>query len=536
MNTVFRSLVAVVLICCGSLAISQEIDVDELPRAEFGGLNQKQLSRLVFSNERAMITSLSSLQLVTEAYLQSLGHHQSKGIDVTLDDRSDSVIDDVYFLARADFSRDAPVEELLAGGGRWRNRYIETNTGALEQIYPNGLVSMLFVDFNSFDADTYSLMYKGKESLANAECLIFTVVPVNERESGRFRGQIWVDSSSLSIVRIKGAFIGPPKHWDKLLAGPFRYFHFDSWREKIDNRWLPSSTYFDERHAFHTDGNLEFHYRGYALLWQQHEEPAAGPRFNNMGRGGENESLITSPSRSFPQNTLTARLESDGLLAARGQEEQRLDRIIQKIAAASETGIHKIDCRVLVTTPAEIFAVGDTIVVSRGLLNLVPDDSVLAFLLARQAAHIALGHTGNVAQTFPKSLFDVKGKKDFAGLGIHWSTDEEAAADVKALVLLQGSPYKNAIGEARVFLSQLESESHRFPNLVRARFGTGIIPEGGELAMKQAGPFTQHDELRFENRYRVSWNRVIVDSEEEGAQAESKLPGKDVVVQTSVMK
>ncbi len=524
----FRFLAAVAILCCGSIAISQEIDVDELPRPEFRGLTQKQVSRLVFSNEQAMITRLASSHLVTEAYVQSLGHEQSKGIDRTLDEGSDSVIDDLYFLARVDLGRESPVERLLIGGTPWRERYIQTNTGALEQIFPVGTFLMLFVDLNSFDADRYSLAYKGKETLINTECLVFSVAPIKERDSGRFRGQIWVDSSSLSIVRIKGVFTGPYERWYEGLKGPERYFHFDSWRERIGNVWLPSATYFDERRAFRSDGNLEFHYRGYALLWHQPAEPADVP---------ESSKRTVAENTSASPITLVTRLEADGLLAAPGSEEQRLDRIVRQITPASGTGTHQIDCRVLVTTPAEVFSAGDVIVVSRGLLNIVPDDSVLAVLLARQLAHIVLGHTGGVAQTFSKSLFDLRGKKDFGGLGTRWSPDEEAAADSEAIVLLKGSPFEGAIPKASAFLSQLKSESHRFPNLARARFGAGIFPEGSSLVSKElAKPVPHAEELRFENRYRVSWERTIVDSDEERSQAERRTREIPVIVQTSQVK
>jgi hypothetical protein len=226
-----------------------------------------------------------------------------------------------------------------------------------------------------------------------------------------------------------------------------------------------------------------------------------------------------------------ARLESDGLLAAPGPEEQRLDRIVQRIAQNSQGGVHGIASRVLLTTPAEIFAAGNTIVVSRGLLNLISDDSVLAFMLARQVAHIVLGHVINITQLPDKSLFDLGEKKNFAGFGIRWRPEEEAAADSDATVLLQRTPYKNAVANANAFLSQLRSDSHRFPNLVRARFGVGVLPEGS-LANKELKTIAPREELRFENRYRVSWNRVIVDSEAE-QKAESPTLEGPVAVQTS---
>ena len=168
--------------------------------------------------------------------------------------------------------------------------------------------------------------------------------------------------------------------------------------------------------------------------------------------------------------------------------------------------LHEIQCRVLLTTPLEMFAVGDIIVVSRGLLNIVPNDSVLAVMLARQVAHIVLGHSRG-ADSFPPNLFDRKNKKDFEGLGIHLGAGEEAAADSEMGILLQGSIFQKAVATTNAFLSALASQSHRFPNLALPRFGAGVIPPGSSKEKPETG------NLRFENRFRVSLNRVIVSSE-----------------------
>ena len=47
--------------------------------------------------------------------------------------------------------------------------------------------------------------------------------------------------------------------------------------------------------------------------------------------------------------------------------------------------------RVILTTPLETFTVGHTIVISRGLLDTLPDEASLAAILAHELAHIALG-------------------------------------------------------------------------------------------------------------------------------------------------
>ena len=518
----FRLVVAVIC-CCGSIARAQEPDIDELRRSEFGGLTQKEISRRIFSKEQDMISRLAAMPFVTETYMQSLGHHQAKGMDVALGEQADSVIDDFYVLATVEFGReygDRPVERVLLGEHPWRRHYIKKNTGAMERIFPAGLLSMLFVDLYGFDADRYSLMYRGNDNLAGTQCLVFTVAPLSARDSGRFRGEIWIDASSYSIVRAKGAFTGPYERWYR---GSGKYFHFDSWRERMGGGWwFPSVTYFNERRAFRTDGNLEFHYRGYAVLWQQHDDNEA-----------ETTVVREGSSSHLSQNSVVARLYTDGLLATPGPEEQRLNRLVQQISpVGGGIGEHKIECRVLLTTPVEMFAAGDVIVVSRGLLNIVPDDSVLAVMLARQVAHIVLGHA-RIADSFPQSLFDGQRKKDFEGFGIHWRSEDEAGADAESAILLKGSIYESAVTNTSAFLSALESQSHRFPNLALPRFGAGVISAASKPVSKEK---LETGNLRFENRFRVSLNRVIIGSKEEGKYAEGGIVSKPIAINTSVQK
>ena len=314
-------------------------------------------------------------------------------------------------------------------------------------------------------------------------------------------------------MRAKGVFTGPYERWYR---GSAKYFHFDSWRERVgDGWWLPSVTYFDERRTFRSDGNLDFHYRGYAVLWRQHDERSSSSPANKTEHAASTVEDVSNPAS---QNGPVARLEADGLLAVPGPEEQRLNRLVLQISPFSRMKPHNIECRVLLTTPVEMFAVGDVIVVSRGLLNVIPDDSVLTVMLARQVAHIVLGHT-RIADSFPHSLFDGQENKDFDGFGIRWKPEQERAADLETAALLKGSIFENAVANMSAFLSALESQSHRFPNLALPRFGAGVIREASKPASKEK---LETGTLRFENRFRVSLNRVIISSEEEGEYAEGR--------------
>ena len=105
------------------------------------------------------------------------------------------------------------------------------------------------------------------------------------------------------------------------------------------------------------------------------------------------------------------------------------------------------------------------------------------------------------------------------------------------VILMRGTQYDNAVADTAVFLSELKSQSRRFPNLVRSRFGVGVIQEGSSLASKQqVGTVVQGENLQFKNRYGVSWNRVVIDSEEESEHAEGQSLKRPGALQTSVAK
>ena len=46
----------------------------------------------------------------------------------------------------------------------------------------------------------------------------------------------------------------------------------------------------------------------------------------------------------------------------------------------------------MLTSPLETFSVGNTIIVSRGLIDVLPDEASLAMVLSHELAHIVLGH------------------------------------------------------------------------------------------------------------------------------------------------
>ena len=92
------------------------------------------------------------------------------------------------------------------------------------------------------------------------------------------------------------------------------------------------------------------------------------------------------------ERNLLARLEKGGLLAPPGPVEEVLNTVVSNLIVSSKLDI-EAHCRVLLTTPFETFTMGHTIVISRGLIDVLPDEASLALTLAAELAHIALGHS-----------------------------------------------------------------------------------------------------------------------------------------------
>jgi hypothetical protein len=130
----------------------------------------------------------------------------------------------------------------------------------------------------------------------------------------------------------------------------------------------------------------------------------------------------------------------------------------------------EIRCRVLLTTPLESFTVGHTIIISRGLLDTMPDESTLAMVLAQELGHIALGHRIDTKYSFSDRML-FPDERVFKQIGLRQTDDDERAADAKGLEFLQKSPYKDKLNTAGLFLRALETRKQDVTWLISPHFG-----------------------------------------------------------------
>ena len=168
------------------------------------------------------------------------------------------------------------------------------------------------------------------------------------------------------------------------------------------------------------------------------------------------------------------RLQRIGLLAPQGDVDKVLQTVVNNLIFTNNLNIvPDVRVRVLLTTPLESFTVGHTIIVSRGLLDVLPDEASLAMILAHELGHIALGQPFDTSLAFNDRLFfpdqDTFEEMDFA----HDPVDEETA-DKEALKLLANSPYKDKLGTAGLFLKALKEHAPVLKNLIRPHLGNGL--------------------------------------------------------------
>jgi hypothetical protein len=434
----------------------------------------------IIAREHFMVENLRHFRPMMETYLQEQRPDKELG----------SVPEkDQYFLGRLDFSRGVSDEALYVDMPGRLHTLLRNAFGFYPINYaPQGFAGMILVDGAHFDRQHYRFRYLHREFLGDLRCMVFNVAPVGK--AGGFKGRIWVEEQEYNIVRFNGVDTG----------GGFtdHYFHFDSWRQNLrPGLWLPTLIYSEESDMkyglLHTA-----RFKSQTRLWGY--DPNFGTREDEMTRvlvDAATRAKDVSPQagdlsplestrlwQNEAEENVVDKLQRAGLVAPRGEVDKVMETVVNNLEITNNLDIQpEIHCRVLLTDPLETFSMGHTIVVSRGLLDVLPDEASLAMVLARELAHITLGHQVNTKYSFSDRT-QFPDEKSFHQLSLRRTEAEDEAADAKALELLRNSPYKDKLGSAGLFLRQLQARAAAMPNLVTPRLGTGLV-HGKEVRMEQ---------------------------------------------------
>jgi hypothetical protein len=292
-----------------------------------------------------------------------------------------------------------------------------------------------------------------------------------------------VEERDDAIVRFNGTYVQPAVARGKIAE---RYFHFDSWRVNVGaSLWVPAQIYIEEEASPGREKESATpHFKAQTRIWDYAAAPAR--KIDELTSILiESESAVkdedapkdVSPlesQRSWErqaEENLLARLEKGGLLAPAGRVDDVLNTVINNLVVSAKLNV-EAHCRVLLTTPFETFAVGHTIVISRGLIDVLPDEASLALALASELAHIALGHRTPTQFAFNNrtmlSDFEVLQRFRFQHPG-----EEMVAASQKTIAIMRASPYQNT-ANAGLFLKALASRNTALPRLLEANLGDQV--------------------------------------------------------------
>jgi len=443
----------------------------------------------IISTEQTEMTSLKPFTPLVETYIQNLKGDNNLGA-VPAGDK--------YFLGRAVLAKGVNLDPLTDGSESKGKKKMFSGLGNMFSLgmeyLPQGFLQMIYVDENGFDKQHYKFDYVRREFLGEVRTLVFDVTPLPKAGRGRFSGRIWVEDQDFHIVRFNGAYSGSSR--------TNYYFHFDSWRVNTGpNLWLPAFIYSEESDLnFSLAKRLSF--KAQTRLW--------GYNLGHSAQEQELSKILIESQTPIKDQTTTAndinpvmaqrnwdrqaednvvdRLERLGLLAPEGEVDKVLETVVNNLEVTNNLDIQpEIRCRVLLTSTLESFAIGHTIVFSRGLIDVLPDEASLATMVAHELAHVVLGHRidGQYA-FFDRLLFDEK--DTFSHFGFARTQAEEDAANAKANELLQMSPYKDQLATAKLFMDALETRQKDIPNLISPHLGDRVPTN---MTMASAAPTSQ---------------------------------------------
>jgi hypothetical protein len=195
------------------------------------------------------------------------------------------------------------------------------------------------------------------------------------------------------------------------------------------------------------------------------------------------------------ENNVVERLQKAGLLAPEGELDKVLETVVSNLLVSSKVELPQpVRTRVMLTLPLETFSVGNTIVVSRGLLDVLPDEASLAMVLAHELAHIVLGHNQESKFGFSDRLL-FSDESTYRNLGFRHSPKQEGEADQKAMDLLKNSPYSQNLATAGLFLREVEQRGHATSALFTPHLGGSFTDNKGRVtrmpALMELAPMLQ---------------------------------------------
>ena len=448
---------------------------------------QSDLVNRAIAQERVVIRSVQLRTPLVETYIQNT--------------KSDPLLNEVpisddYLLSRVDFGKGFFDKAYAPRVGKEHHDFFSGSLQAMTSLSnilglekftykPDGFMEMMFIDPTKFDRQHYQFNFVRREFLGSVRTSLFDVYPTGGG-AGRFFGRMWVEDQGGNIVRFNGTYTGPHEE------NTSKYFHFDSWRMNIQPRvWLPVAVYVEEanrnRNAKSEGLKAQTRFWGYSLKLPVHESENVSIKVSDAvdqsGQSGDVSPL--QASRLWveqAQNNLLDRLVQAGLVApvAPGDYQQQiLDQIVTNLVVPNNLQLaQQVHCRILLTDTIEATTAGNTILLSKGLIDSLPSEPAFAAVISMELAHIVLGHHFDTRYAFNDSLL-FPDKSTFQRIDMYHSVGDDESAAAQGLTYLQNSMYKNELGQAGLYFEQLQARAGALKALNRPMLGDSLLNQVG---------------------------------------------------------
>jgi Peptidase family M48 len=428
--------------------------------------------------EHALMAMLKTRTPLVETYLQNLKFDRQLG---------PAPVQDHYFLGRMDLGENVDRRDYLSKDTSFESHLLGGFTRLFKfQYKPLGFSWMIYAD-RDFNRHIYDFKYVQREFLGDVRCIVFDVSAKKGTGNGRFRGRIWVEDQDYNIVRFNGTYEPRPRN--------AYFFHLDSWRlNLIPGYWVPAYIYSEEGDFSHDSKDIskdKIAFKAQTRLWgydltkgapdSELTQVLVDSTVKDESAAAQDASPLEAQWQWQQQagDNVIERLQHAGLLAPEGEVDKVLETVVNNLLTTNNIELPgPVRVRVMLTLPLETFSAGNTIVVSRGLVDVLPDEASLAMVLSRELAHIILGHNlGSKYAFYDRMLFS--DESIYQNLGFRHLPEQETAADKKALDLLKNSPYAQKLNTPGLFLRELAARGPALSALLTPHLGTGFTNHKG---------------------------------------------------------
>jgi hypothetical protein len=375
--------------------------------------------------------------------------------------------------------------------------------------HESGFVQMLLVDSKDFNRNTYQFFYLRNDFLGNIPTVVFDVQPTKHNALGRFAGRIWVDRNSGNIVRFNGDFAGSTENQ--------QFYHFDSWRTNVqEGLWMPTSVYCEETDPKSPTHSLKFKAINYIWGYSLKNPPKDADETSLTVENAVDESQSAndvSPLQAErewiqqAEDNVLDRLFTAGLIDAPSDFDKTLAALANNILAYNNIPTSRpLKVRTLLTEPLESVAIGNTILLSKSLIDTTAIQSAdgaqqmgdLNALLAFQVAHIILGHHIDTKYAFSDRLL-FPSESAFQRLPMHHIDADNTEAAKKAMELLSVKDLADGQKYFSLYLQQLQAREKSLTALTSPQLGDSLIGPDGNFWMQaivSKGPKLNNTDLK----------------------------------------